>query len=895
MRISTCIIAVTLLVPAGASAQKITYDEHVKPIFRAKCFGCHNTDKKSSDLDLTSYTTMMAGGASGGSIEAGSADDSYLFSLVNHDDEPKMPPNSPKIEQASIDTIRKWIDGGALENSASKAMKKKVGPNLALGAPATGRPEGAPPLPDVLGLSPVVVPKANTAVEAIATSPWAPLIAVSSQKQVVLYHSTDLQPLAVLPFPEGVPEVLRFSRNGKLLLAGGGRAAYLGKVVVFDVKTGKRVIEVGDEVDAVLAADISSDMAYVALGGPNKLVKVYNTSDGSLAYEIKKHTDWVYDLEFSPDSVFLASSDRAGGLHVWEASNGRLYLTLLGHKGGVTSVSWRSDSNLLASGSMDTNIKLWEMENGKTVKSWGAHGGGVMSVEFSRDGRIVSCGRDRVTKLWDANGKQQRAFEAFGDLALKASYCDETNRVIAGDWTGSIRVWNATDGKRIGELHQNPPSLQQRLVAAKADSAAKEKDAAAKIAAAKAAVDQRDQVNAGLAANRKLLTDSTNLNNQAKQQIPVLTKALQTVKQQLAAATASQASLAKAVPQLKTAAAQVKNAAASVPADKELAALVAGLEKKFVQKEAEYTAIQATVKAKTAEQTAAAAKLTAMQKQQTDSAASMKNAQAQIAKYQPQVKPKADAANNATAAAKAATLARDTAKASIVRWTNYIALESELAALAKQEAALSEKEIAAAELTEKLKTAQTALAAANKVMTDTANQHKATLAQAGKMKQTIATLTAESAKATKYATDLETNMPKLKDIQVKLAEAAKLVPDDKEIAASAQQMAALVQQKTAAIGTLKQQASAKTETAKKTTAEMATVIAKANELEKAVTEATQKVAKMTTDMQPVVKATEAANGQVTTAKQAVEAASKVVESRRQQIRPLLNFKTAQAG
>ena len=76
---------------------------------------------------------------------------------------------------------------------------------------------------------------------------------------------------------------------------------------------------------------------------------------------------------------------------------------------------------------------------------------------------------------------------------------------------------------------------------------------------------------------------------------------------------------------------------------------------------------------------------------------------------------------------------------------------------------------------------------------------------------------------------------------------------------------------------------------------MQTVQTKAAELQKSVTAATQKVAKMTADMQPVAQATAAANAQVTTAKQTVDAAAKVVEARRQQIRPLLGFKTAQAG
>lgn len=881
-----------VLVPSVASAQKITYDAHIKPIFRAKCFNCHNTNKKSSDLDLTTYTALMAGGASGAVIEPGAASDSYLFSLVTHEDEPKMPPNQERMAQTSLDVIRKWIDGGALENASSKAMKKKAGPDLSLGAPAFGRPEGAPPLPDVLGLNPVVLPQGGTAVEAIATSPWAPLIAVSSQKQVVLYHSKDLQPLAILPFPEGVPEVLRFSRNGKLLLAGGGRGAYQGKVVVWDVKTGKRVIEVGDEVDAVLAADISSDQTMVALGGPSKMVRVYNTSDGSLAYEIKKHTDWVYDVEFSPDSVFLATADRNGGLHVWEAFNGRPYLTLAGHRGGVTSVSWRSDSNLVASGSLDGTIKLWEMENGRNVKSWGAHGGGVSSAEFCRDGRIVSCGRDRVTKIWDGNGAQQRAFEAFTDLALKVSFCDETNRVIAGDWTGNIRVWEAADGKRVGELAQNPPSLEQRLQAAQADLAAKEKDAAAKSAAAQAAVKQRDQVKAALAANQKLMADSKALNDQAKQQVPVLAKAVETVKQQLAAATNNQNALAKAVPQLKTAAEQIKVAAATVPADKELAALAGSLEKKHAQKQQEMVAAQALVKTKTAEQTAAAAKLAAMQKQQADSAANMKKAQAEIAKYTPQLKPREDGATKAVAASNAAVAARDAAKADVTRWTNYIALEKELAALAATEAALEQKEVAAAETTEQLKAAENALAAATNEMNQVTAQQQAKVAEAEKMKQTIAALNTEQTTLTKQAGQLEANLPKLQQAHAQLAEVAKSIPGDKEVTAAAEQMRVLVGQKTAAIASLKQTAAAKVAEAKKLSTDMAAVVAQATELQKTAATAKQKVDKMTQEMQPIAKKAEAATQEVSVAKQAVDAATKVVEARRQQIRPLLNIQTA---
>ena len=63
---------------AGA-AEKITYDNQVRPIFREKCFACHNSNKKTADLDLSTYTGLMAGGSSGTVIEPPSADGSYLF------------------------------------------------------------------------------------------------------------------------------------------------------------------------------------------------------------------------------------------------------------------------------------------------------------------------------------------------------------------------------------------------------------------------------------------------------------------------------------------------------------------------------------------------------------------------------------------------------------------------------------------------------------------------------------------------------------------------------------------------------------------------------------------------------------------------------------------------
>lgn len=462
------------IVSTSSAQEKITYDDHAQAILRQRCSTCHNSNRLEGDLDLTNYTNLMQGGGSGEVILPGDSEGSYLFNLVTHDDEPSMPPDSDPIPEAEIEILQKWIDGGALENKGSKAIiieKPTVG--LALSGPVNERPEVAP-MPARLVKETVIRTPHDMLVTSLATSPWAPLVAVAGQHQVLLYHSDSLELLGVIPFPEGQPNVLKFSRNGQLLLVGGGHNGASGRVVVFNVQTGERVIEVGDELDTVLAADISSDQSMIALGGPQRLVRVYSTSNGELLYEITKHTDWVFAIEFSADGVLLATGDRSGGLLVWEAMTGREYLDLRGHKGPVTSVSWRDDSNVLASASEDRTAKTWELENGGQLKSWTAHGGGVASIEFTRDGRLVTCGRDRTAKLWGQDGKQQRVFEAFGDLATAVTFCDETDRVIGGDWTGEVRVWTAADGKRVGNLTGNPETLEERIAHAETELAARQ-------------------------------------------------------------------------------------------------------------------------------------------------------------------------------------------------------------------------------------------------------------------------------------------------------------------------------------------------------------------------------------------------------------------------------------
>lgn len=451
------------LAAAEPSADRVTYDQHIKPILREKCLSCHNSDDRDGELDLSSYAATIEGGAAGAVVVSGDPLNSSLYTLVTHDDEPAMPPESPKIHEDAIASIKRWIEGGVLENSGSEAAKvESRGLPLELATTATDQPN-SPPMPLRMSLEPTVHTARGDVLRSLAVNPWSSLAAVAGSKQVLLYDTTSLELLGSLPFQEGTPEVVRFSRSGALLLAGGGRGGASGKAVVWDVVSGERVVEVGDELDTVLAADISSDHALIALAGPKRVVRVYSTEDGSLKHELRKHVEWVYDAKFSPDAALLATADRSGAIVIWEAWSGQEYLSLKGHGPGKIDLAWRTDSNVLASCGADGAVRLWEMEKGKQVGMWAAHKPGCVSIDFTRDGRLVTCGKDRATTLWAADGKELRAFAKTKQPALRTAWCESSGRVLTGDFVGQVTVWDAASAKRVGQLTNNPPTLAKRL------------------------------------------------------------------------------------------------------------------------------------------------------------------------------------------------------------------------------------------------------------------------------------------------------------------------------------------------------------------------------------------------------------------------------------------------
>ncbi len=462
MRIPVTLLTLSPLLPAQ---EKISYDDHILPLFEQACLNCHNPDKTRGGLDLSTFAATMKGGSSGKIVEPGDAS-STLVKLVKQTAEPIMPPEGEKLSAAQIDLLAKWIEGGLLENKSSVARKpEKPKFETALRSDPGAKPDGPPPMPERLLLEPPVVTERATAVHAIAASPWAPLLAVTAQRQILLHHTETLELIGILPFPEGTPISLAFTPDARYLIVGGGVPGKSGFTVTFDVISGARVVTAGREFDSILAADIRPSFDIVATGGPSKLLNLWNTSTGERIHSIKKHTDWITGLDISPDGILLASGDRNGGVWVWEAETANEFHNLRAHQAAITALAFRSDSNLLASASEDGSVRFWEMNNGGEVKKIDAHPSGVTAFAFTGNGSFVTAGRDNKAKLWKADFNMLREVK-LPALPTAAAFDGEGKRAFVADSQGNIHAFSAEEkgSAEITAFPTNPPSIGARLI-----------------------------------------------------------------------------------------------------------------------------------------------------------------------------------------------------------------------------------------------------------------------------------------------------------------------------------------------------------------------------------------------------------------------------------------------
>ena len=218
------------------------------------------------------------------------------------------------------------------------------------------------------------------------------------------------------------------------------------KARLWEVATGKTVMEFIGHEKAVLCFDLFDDEKQVVTGGGAGNVILWDVATGKKIREFKGYRDPVFDVQISNDQTKIATCSWDGYVIVWDIITGeRLSRFYLGNVSAY-NLSFSPNDVYLILAKLDKTLELWEIDSKPMVKPLVGHTDVVTQIKWMSDDEFITTGKEGASILWDFNsGLIKRKYKQQGEVYAVASFGE--GKIITGGASRDLMIWNKNTGK----------------------------------------------------------------------------------------------------------------------------------------------------------------------------------------------------------------------------------------------------------------------------------------------------------------------------------------------------------------------------------------------------------------------------------------------------------------
>lgn len=230
--------------------------------------------------------------------------------------------------------------------------------------------------------------------------------------------------------------------SDSLFYAGSDKLVHQRSMQDVSTRNSDRLAYVGNR-DQVTSISVSADGRFIAAGGLDRNIRIWETQTGELVSLVQSHSSHLKRVLFDRSGRFLLSAGDDGGLKIWDAQK------LLSSRPDGHQVSFSNTSNQLIL-MTSQQVALWDAEQEKPIARYSSHSPITTVAYGNQSDSYATLYLDGSVEIRTPDGV--RRLESDETHALTAVFNHNDSLLFVSHRDGTLRCWDLSEEKVVRSI-----------------------------------------------------------------------------------------------------------------------------------------------------------------------------------------------------------------------------------------------------------------------------------------------------------------------------------------------------------------------------------------------------------------------------------------------------------